>query len=206
MSFTVGFDLDMTLIDPRAGMIALFDILAAESGIRLDGVGFSSRLGPPLEQEFARYGLDMRTTTALVARFRELYIDVVIPVTVALPGAMSALQAVADRGGRVVVVTGKHGPNAIAHLDAMGAQVAAVQGRLWASGKAAALREYKAEVYVGDHTGDVIAARDADAMAVAVATGSITAAALAEAGADVVLADLNEFPTWLDSYLIATVH
>ena len=32
VSFTVGFDLDMTLIDPRAGMVEVFDVLAAEIG------------------------------------------------------------------------------------------------------------------------------------------------------------------------------
>lgn len=206
MSFTVGFDLDMTLIDPRAGIVTLFDMLADETGIPLDGIAFSGRLGPPLEQEFARYGLDVQTTTALVARYRELYDTVVIPVTTAMPGSMEALQAVSERGGRVVVVTGKYGPSAVAHLDALQADVQTVVGRLWASGKAAALREHQAEVYVGDHTGDVIAAREADAMAVAVATGPISAEALFKAGADVVLSDLTEFPAWLDSYLVATVH
>lgn len=206
MSFTVGFDLDMTLIDPRAGLITLFDILAAESGVPLDGVAFGNRLGPPLEQEFARYGLDVGTSTMLVARFRELYQEVVIPVTVALPGAMEAIEAVAERGGDVVVVTGKYGPNAVAHLAALPVEVTAVVGQLWAGGKAIALREHRAEVYVGDHTGDVVAAREADAMAVAVATGPISVSALAEAGADVVLNDLTEFPAWLSSYLLATVH
>ncbi len=206
MSFTVGFDLDMTLIDPRAGLVTLFDVLAAESGVPLDGVAFGNRLGPPLEQEFARYGLDMRTTAALVARYRELYQDIVIPTTVALPGAMEALQSVAERGGDVVVVTGKYGPNAVAHLAALRAEVTAVVGELWAGGKAVALREHRAEVYVGDHTGDVVAAREADAMAVAVETGTIPLTALAEACADVVMRDISAFPAWLDSYLMATVH
>ena len=39
MSFTVGFDLDMTLIDPRAGIVEVFDVLATETGIPLDGAG-----------------------------------------------------------------------------------------------------------------------------------------------------------------------
>jgi phosphoglycolate phosphatase len=39
-----------------------------------------------------------------------------------------------------------------------------------------------------------------------VATGPVSAAELADAGADVVLGDLTEFPAWLDSYLVATVH
>ena len=50
MSFTVGFDLDMTLIDPRPGIVEVFDVLAAETGIPLDGRAFVTRLGPPLQQ------------------------------------------------------------------------------------------------------------------------------------------------------------
>jgi phosphoglycolate phosphatase len=206
VSFTVGFDLDMTLIDPRQGIAALFDVLSGESGVPLDGVGFAGRLGPPLEDEFARYNLPASTIETLVTRFRELYQEVVLPATVPLPGAVEALDAVYQRGGRVVVVTGKFQPNAVAHLQALGIHVDAVIGRLWSSGKAVALREHAAEVYVGDHIGDMMAAREADALAVAVATGPIDAQLLSEAGADVVLPDLRAFPQWLHSYLLATVH
>ncbi len=206
MSFTVGFDLDMTLIDPRAGMIEVFDILAAETGIPLDGPAFVSRLGPPLEHELARYHLDDATVRHLVRRYRELTPTVTVPRTVALPGAVDAVRSVTERGGRVVVVTAKLAANAVAHLDALGIEVATTVGEVWSAGKAPALRELGAEVYVGDHIGDVTAARAADAMAVAVATGPIPADDLAAAGADVVLPDLTRFPTWLTSYLVATVH
>ena len=206
MSFTVGFDLDMTLIDPRAGIVEVFDILATETGIPLDGRAFVTRLGPPLQHELARYRLDDATVAHLVRRYRELTPEIAIPRTVALPGAAVAVRAVAERGGRAVVVTGKSAPNAVAHLAALGIDVAAVVGEVWSTGKAPALRELGAEVYVGDHIGDVTAARAADAMAVAVATGPNTADDLAAAGADVVLPDLTRFPTWLASYLVATVH
>lgn len=208
--FTVGFDLDMTLIDPRAGIVEVFDIMAAETGIPLDGRAFVTRLGPPLQHELARYHLDDVTVDRLVRRYRELTPEVAVPRTVALPGAVEAVRAVADRGGRAVVVTGKFAANATAHLDALGlavgGPVGAVVGEVWSIGKAPALRELGAEVYVGDHTGDVTAARAADAMAVAVATGPVTAEELAAAGADVVLPDLTRFPAWLASYLVATVH
>ena len=196
----------MTLIDPRPGMIALFDVLAAETGIPLDGQGFASRLGPPLAHEFARYNLSDDVIDTLIGRFRELYISTVIPLTTEMPGARDAVAAVTQRGGRVIVITGKFGPNAEAHLRALGIQSAAVIGELWGHSKAGALREFEAEVYVGDHLGDVAGAREADAMAVGVATGPISAENLAAAGADVVLPDLRSFPQWLDSYLMATVH
>ena len=61
-------------------------------------------------------------------------------------------------------------------------------------------------MYVGDHLGDITGARAADALAVAVATGSDQRRGAAAAGADVVLPDLTRFPEWLESYLLATVH
>lgn len=206
MSFTVGFDLDMTLIDPRAGIVRVFDVLAAESGIPLDGAAFVTRLGPPLQHEFARYGLSEQVTGQLVDRYRALYPEIVIPQTVPLPGAIEAVHTVQERGGRAVVVTGKYGPTAQLHLDAMGLAGVGLMGDLWSSAKAVALREFGAEVYVGDHLGDIAGAREADALAISVATGPISAADLAAAGADVVLADLTQFPAWLHSYLVATVH
>ena len=106
----------------------------------------------------------------------------------------------------MVVVTAKFGPLAEMHLDALGIAVTAVIGELWSVGKAAALREQGAEVFVGDHLGDMTGARAADAFAVGVATGPISAEDLLAAGADVVLGDLTRFPEWLESYLLATVH
>ena len=187
-------------------MIEVFGVLAREFRIPLDGVGFAGRLGPPLSHELARYDLDDATIATIIARYRAIYPAIAIPLTVPMPGAVAALESVAARGGRAVVVTAKFGPTAQAHLDRMRVKVEAVVGDLWSTGKAVALQEYGAEVYVGDHLGDITGARAADALAVSVATGPISAADLAAAGADVVLTDLTEFPQWLDSYLLATVH
>lgn len=196
----------MTLIDPRVGIVELFDVLAAETGIPLDGRSFVTRLGPPLRQELVRYDLDETTIAHLVDRYRALTPSLVIPRTVALPGAAEAVTAVTQRGGRAVVVTAKLAANAAAHLDALGIEVTAVVGDLWSTAKAAALQEWGAEVFVGDHIGDIAGARAADALAVGVATGPISAEDLQAAGADVVLPDLTRFPEWLESYLLATVH
>ncbi|MCP2259518.1 phosphoglycolate phosphatase [Streptoalloteichus tenebrarius] len=201
MPLTVGFDLDMTLIDPRPGMVRAFEVLAGETGIPLDGEAFAAHLGPPLESVFAGYGLDQPTIDALVARFREIYPEVVVPVTVALPGAAEALAAVRAAGGNTVVVTGKYALNAARHLGALGWEVDHLVGGLWSSGKGAALRQHGASVYVGDHVGDVRGAQAAGAVSVGVTTGPCTAEELAGAGADVVLADLTAFPDWLAGHL-----
>jgi phosphoglycolate phosphatase len=197
VSLTVGFDLDMTLIDPRPGMARVMWALAEETGLPLDGDHFAANLGPPLQAAYREYGVPEALIPELVDRFRELYPEMVIPVTVPLPGAAESLAAVRALGGRTVVVTGKYRANAARHLGALDWEVDHLFGELWASGKAEALREHGAVAFVGDHVGDVAGAHAADATSVAVATGPCTAAELARAGAHVVLPDLTGFPGWL---------
>lgn len=65
---TVGFDLDLTLIDPRPGMIAVFDRLRDEFGVPVDGEHFAANLGPPLPDVLRTYGFDEQLVHRLVAR------------------------------------------------------------------------------------------------------------------------------------------
>ncbi|RKT52317.1 phosphoglycolate phosphatase [Saccharothrix australiensis] len=194
---TVGFDLDMTLIDPRPGMAAVMDAVAVESGHPLDGAHFAANLGPPLDMIYRDFGVPEEEIPDLIARFRQLYPEIVIPATVALPGAPQSLAAVRELGGSTVVVTGKYRANAALHLAAFGWEVDHLYGELWSTGKAEALKALGAAVYVGDHVGDVRGARAAGAVAVAVASGPCSAAELADEGADVVLPSLTGFPDWL---------
>ncbi|WP_435128868.1 HAD family hydrolase [Actinacidiphila sp. bgisy144] len=195
---TVGFDLDMTLIDSRPGIKAVYDRLAEETGAFIDSALAVTRLGPPLEQELANW-FPAEQVPGMSERYRALYVDHAIVPTPAMPGAVAAIEAVRAAGGRPLVVTAKHTPNAQLHLDHVGI-VADLRGQLWAEAKAEALVEYGASVYVGDHVGDVRGARTAGALSVAVATGPCDEKELLAAGADVVLADLTEFPAWLAGY------
>ncbi|WP_346051517.1 MULTISPECIES: HAD family hydrolase [Amycolatopsis] len=200
MGMTVGFDLDMTLIDPRPGMASVMNALGEEAGLPLDGEHFASNLGPPLDMVLRDFGAPEDRIPELVARFRELYPEIVVPGTVALPGAHEALEAVRRAGGRTVVVTGKYRPNAVRHIKALGFEVDVVVGELWAAGKAVALREHGARAYAGDHLGDVRGALAAGAVPVAVATGPCTREELVAAGAEVVFDSLAEFPDWFSAF------
>jgi phosphoglycolate phosphatase len=195
--FTVGFDLDMTLIDPRPGMAAVMNEVGARTGYALDGEKFASNLGPPLDMIYREMGVPEEEVPDMVSLFRELYPEVVIPSTVALPGAAMALQCVRELGGSTMVVTGKYRKNAALHLEAMGWEVDHLYGELWATGKSESLKLHGAAVYVGDHIGDMRGAAAAGALGVGVVTGPCSRAELAEAGAAVVLEDLREFPEWL---------
>ncbi|MFJ7908448.1 HAD family hydrolase [Kitasatospora sp. NPDC096204] len=197
---TVGFDLDMTLLDTRPGIRATYLALSAETGTHIDADLVVTRLGPPLLDEMRNWFPEDEVERA-VDRYRELYRDHAFAPTVALPGAHAAVEAVRAHGGRVAVITGKYEPNARLHLEHAGLAADTVIGDLWAETKGVALREHGASVYVGDHLGDIRGARFADALAVCVPTGPYNARELREAGADVVLADLTGFPDWLAGHL-----
>ena len=189
----------MTLVDSRPGIRACYEELSAETGVPIDAELAVARLGPPLEHELANW-FPADEIPAMVDRYRQMYPDHAITGTVALPGAHAAVAAVHARGGRVIVVTGKYEPNAKLHLTHLNIAADAVLGDLWAEQKAEALREHDADVYVGDHAGDMRGARAAGAHAVGVTTGPCDADQLRAAGAAVVLGDLIEFPGWFERY------
>jgi phosphoglycolate phosphatase len=194
---TVGFDLDLTLADTRRGIGAVYTALAEETGAFIDVPLVVGRLGPPLEMELANWFPEAHVPE-MVRRFRALYPRLAIPATVLMDGAAEAVAAVRASGERVMVVTAKNEPHARATLDHLGLEVDLLVGGLWSTAKGAALREHGAHTYVGDHPGDIAAARAADAFSLAVATGGFTAADLLGHGADHVLADLTAFPQWFD--------
>ncbi|MFF4491784.1 HAD family hydrolase [Streptomyces sp. NPDC001544] len=196
---TVGFDLDMTLIDSRPGIRACYRALSERTGTYIDADLAVTRLGPPLADELVNW-FPAEQVAPMSELYREMYPTIAITATPALPGAREAIDAVRETGGRTVVVTAKYEPNAKLHLSHLGIEPDAVVGDLWAEQKARALREHGAGVYVGDHVGDVRGARAAGALSVAVATGPCSAEELRTAGADVVLTDLTQLPAWLTEY------
>jgi phosphoglycolate phosphatase len=189
----------MTLIDSRPGIHACYLALSARTGTHVDADLAVTRLGPPLEQELAHW-FPADRVPATADLYRSLYPEYAITPTLALAGAREAIEAVRRAGGRAIVVTAKYEPNAKLHLDHLGIEPDAVIGDLWAEQKAVALREHGAEIYVGDHLGDIRGARTAGAHSVAVATGPYTVDELRAAGADTVLTDLTRFPAWLADY------
>ena len=197
----IGFDLDMTLIDTAPGFRRVLTVLGAELGVDFPVAEMTAALGPPLDLMLAPY-LPSEAVGPAGDRFRALYPDHAIASVPLLPGAAEALAAVRERGGRVVVVTGKYAPNARLHLDHLGLEVDALEGWVWGVGKADVLRRESASAYVGDHTHDVEGALAAGVTSVSVLTGGCSREELVAAGTHVVLDDLQQFPSWLASHLV----
>ncbi|MBG6101900.1 HAD family hydrolase [Micromonospora vinacea] len=196
-ALTVGFDLDMTLVDSRPGIAAAYRALTARTGVPVDAELAVSRLGPPLRTEIAHWFPPEQVESA-VRVYRELYPAYAITPTLLLPGAREAIEAIRARGGRVLVVTSKIGRLARLHLDHLGLAVDELAGDLFAEQKATALREHGATHYVGDHVADMVAAAAAGVPGIGVATGPCSSDELRAAGAEVVLDELTEFPAALD--------
>jgi phosphoglycolate phosphatase len=206
----VGFDLDMTLVDSAAGIAATVRAVLAEHAIDLDAEQARALVWPyigvPMEAtlEAIAPGID---AVAGTARYRELYPALGLGSITLLPGAAEAIRAVHRLGGRVLVVSTKVEPAVravLAHVGLDGAGTDGggrgpdlVVGGLFAADKGVRLRAEGADVYVGDHPGDIEAAHVARALAVGVATGPYSARDLERAGADVVLTDLRGLPAWL---------
>ncbi|GII02903.1 hydrolase [Planobispora takensis] len=196
---SVGFDLDMTLADTRAGIAAVYDELALRIGVTIDSAAVVARLGPPLEWELANWLPQDRVPEAAVI-FRSLYPSLAVPATTLMPGAREAVEAVREAGGRVIVVTGKNSRDALSTVEFLELEVDEVVGSVFGADKGPALATFGAAAYVGDHVADIEAARAGGAVSVAVATGLYPVGELREHGADVVLGDLTEFAGWFDGW------
>lgn len=195
VGLVVGFDLDMTLIDPRPGVRATFRALNAELGTAIDGDAVADGLGPPLEDVVAAY-VPAADVGRVCDRFRALYARHGPPGSFLLPGAAEAVAAARARG-RALVVTAKYGPNAHRCLRAVGLRVDGVVGWRHGPAKAETLAAHGAACYVGDTPADMAAARSAGAVPVGVTTGPWPAGALTRAGAAVVLDTLEALPAFL---------
>jgi phosphoglycolate phosphatase len=194
----VGFDLDLTLVDSRPGIEAVYRQVSLATGVAVDVSAI--RIGPPLEGELAKW-FPADQIAAAADLYRSFYPAYAIESSPALPGALAAIAAVRDLGGRVIIISSKYGPSVELHLAHCGLVVDEVVGWAYGDGKRDALRAHDAVAYVGDFEADMQAAVAASVTAVGVTTGPSTAAELYAAGADVVLGDLREFPAWLNSWI-----
>ena len=202
MSLTVGFDLDMTLVDSRDGIVETMTAAIGHYGVTADRDRLWELLGHPLRFTLGHWLADHQLDEA-VERYRREYLVSAVPRTSTLPGAQESFAAVRELGGRVVVVSAKLSDAVAAVLGHVGLVPDEVIGDLFGEAKGTALREHHASVYVGDHVGDVHGARAAGATSVVVLTGPNDRATLEQAGADVILEDLRGFPAWLRGHVSA---
>jgi phosphoglycolate phosphatase len=191
----VGFDLDMTLIDSRRAILASYAELARETATAIDLDQVDCRLGIKLEDEVA-FWFPPGECAVAAQIYRKHYVRLAPELTTALPGAAEALAAVRAAGERVAILTAKHPISVEPSLRAVGLAADELFTFVHGPEKAAVLRRLDAAAYVGDTPPDMAAAVQAGTRGVGVTTGSFAVADLADAGAEVVLHSLEQFPGW----------
>ena len=195
---TVGFDLDMTLVDPRPGIRASMDALAQETGVPIDVDVVIARLGPKLEWELAQW-FPADQVEHMCERYRCALLG---PLrrrrhVAACPARTPAIEAVQARGGRAVIVTAKTERLAHRCIDSVGLAVDAVVGHVHGDEKRDALIEHAAGIYVGTPSPTSGPRSTRRRSPWASRPGPTTRGSSLAAGADVVFESLDEFPGWL---------
>lgn len=193
----VGFDLDMTLVDSRQGIVECMQRVLEARGVAATEQELWPLIGAPLLDNLALFLPDEQLQAA-ADDYRADYLVRAVEVTVPLPGAHDLVAAIHEAGGTVLVVSAKNPPAVRAVLEHAGITPDVVVGDLFGPDKAKPLREYGATAYVGDHSGDMQAAQTAGVRGIGVTTGPTDADGLRAAGADLIVDDLHELVSRLD--------
>ncbi len=175
--------------------MAAWRAVGEETGVHIDLADVDLRMGIKLEDEVT-YWFPVAERERAAACYRRHYIALAPALTTLLPGAQEALAAVKQAGEEAVVVTAKHAMSIGPSLGAVGLAPDRLFTHVHGEEKAEVLARLGAAAYVGDTPADMVASRRAAVLAVGVPTGSFGARQLTEAGADIVLSSLLDFPSW----------
>ncbi|NQX28353.1 HAD family hydrolase [Microbacteriaceae bacterium VKM Ac-2854] len=193
----VLFDWNGTVVlDADRARDALNAVLVARQRPALSHAGFAREFSLPMAAMFDRLGAG-----DVFEAEQEWNAHMAARASVARAGAHEALRRLADGGAYLGVVSAAARSSVEYDLDSLGFEVAWAALEAPTTDKLAVLRRYRGEraraVYVGDTAYDMVCARTAGYLAVAVAGGYTPVDALRAAGADHVISSLLDLPALL---------
>jgi phosphoglycolate phosphatase len=195
---TVVFDLDGTLTDSQAGVVASYGHALAGWGIEVDGDAIRPWLGPPLRDGFLALGVRPAEVERAIQRYREYFSTQGILENQLYPGIVAMLATLSKTGLTVAVATSKLEEYALRILDQFSIST---YFRVVVGSSADGTRVHKDEilehalknlgspdpattVMVGDRKHDVRAAIDLGVRPIGVTWGYGATTELLQAGAD----------------------
>lgn len=209
----VLFDLDGTLTDSAPGITRSMRFALAARGLpALDDATLHSFVGPPLADSLrAVCGLDELQIEQVVAVYRERYNSIGMFENAVYPGIVDLLSALRADGRRLAIATSKLTSSAIAICDNFelstffeaicGADLAGLHdSKAVIVGHALEALGHPASsdvVLVGDRLYDVVGARENGVAVIGAGWGYGLPGELAEAGATLIAAGVDELATML---------
>ncbi len=201
------FDLDGTLTDPEVGIVgSLRHAVASVGHAAADDLDLRWAIGPPLRENFARYGLPEHLHDDAVLAFRTRHREVGLFEAELVPGIVDVLRALRLDGVRLALATAKPVEQAVITLEHVGvadhfAVVAGSRADGALTPKADIVADALAQLglpgspslpMVGDRRHDVEGARANGCTAVSVTWGYAEADELATAAPDHLVATTDD--------------
>lgn len=190
---TLGFDLDMTLIDTSAAMRHGYGEIARKMAADLDVDACVRALGSPVREVLGRW-LPAGQVDEAAGILARAFAAGGLSLVRALPGARPLLARLRGDGTRILVATTRRARSARASLSWCRLPHDELVAGLPPAAKATVLRGHGCVGYVGDHPLDMAAAHRAGVPGIGVLTGFHSEADLVGAGASLVLPGLDSFP------------
>jgi phosphoglycolate phosphatase len=165
---TIGFDLDMTLVDSSQAILLTVQRVLKAFKIEVDEMDIGRSVGLPIKESFKEWIGDgyLEAYEMYVAYYQSSgYLE-----SKALPGAKELLVELMRRNYKVVVITAKNQQSAEIQLRHLSIPYSEMVGNVFGNGKTEAMKKTGCSEYVGDHIEDYKAAAAAGIHFIGVAT------------------------------------
>jgi phosphoglycolate phosphatase len=192
---TIGFDLDLTLIDTGEATAHALTVVTRELGLTLDLDQVLADRGPAFRDVIAGY-VPAPLLTAVLRRFYRVFLAESIGLVRPIEGARETLDRLHAVGGRSVIITGRREVSARRCLEALGLRTDTLCGGVSGPAKAPAMTGHGLHAFVGDHALDMMGARIANVPGVGVLSGGHDPATLRAAGASAIVTSVAALPSW----------
>jgi phosphoglycolate phosphatase-like HAD superfamily hydrolase len=195
--FTIGFDLDMTLVDSNLGLIKTLGHIFPEK-YEIQEKWFVQKIsGLPLKEILSTLAHEDEISM-FEKLFLELYPSIGVSNSSLYPGAIAALNCVKDSGYEPIIVSAKSPSNLDKMVSYFELPVSLAVGGAHGLGKSKILKDNNAQLYVGDQESDVMSAHNVGIPALKIVSSDLE---FEFTNADWTLEGIEKFPEWFPLWL-----
>lgn len=159
---TIGFDLDLTLVDTSKAILWSMKSALAEHNESIPDQLIERSIGLPLIQTLESALNSKQKALEVYERYQELYQSDGYLLAQQMPGAKATLERLHELGHKITIITAKKQNLAIQQLKFCNLPFNVVRGSCFREAKTSAILEVGAKFFVGDHIEDYLAAKRAD--------------------------------------------